>query len=74
MGVGAKRWWKDQRTFGRKVYANSVLESKYSLPLLVPEVKASKVNLMVAIHVSAIQNKLLWYKSYTSEYVFLNYK
>lgn len=44
---------------------------KFDLPLLIPEVKASKVTLMAAIRVSAIQNKLLWYKLYIPNCVFL---
>lgn len=65
MYVGAKRWWNDQENLEDDFCKFRIEQKrKYNLSLLIPEVtlitsKASKVTLMAAIHVSAMQNKLL---------------
>lgn len=75
MCVGAKCWWNDQENLEEDFCEFWIEEKrKYDLPLLISEVKASKVTLMAAIHVSAVQNKLLWYRLYIPDCIFLSCK
>lgn len=73
--VGAKCWWNDQKN-SEEDFCKFRIEQKrkYDLPLLIPEVKASEVPLMAAIHVFAVQNKVLWYKLYIPNCIFLSSK
>lgn len=75
MCVGAKCWWNDQENLEEDFCEFWIEEKrKYDLPLLISEVKASKVTLMAAIHVSAVQSKLLWYRLYIPDCISLSCK